>query len=473
MAAESFLIPDLERLLALPDRKPPRLLARDVEDRRDHVVERLALEIRGTKVRGFLTRPVGKGPFPAVLYCHAHGNRYEMGANELVDGRPSLSAPFGPELAKAGYAALAIDMPTFGERQTPGESAVSKELLWHGRTLMGEMLSDHLAAFDWLRGREDVDPAGIVALGLSMGATHAFFLGALEPRLAAVVHLCAFADWATLVEIGAHDLHGHYMTIPGLLAKTSVGQIAGMVAPRPQLVCVGERDPLTPPIAIDRALAETRAAYSAKGAADRLVVLRSPETGHVETPAMRAAVMAFLARLAYSRKRTPPASSPFPIRPIEPADEAALLLLNNAHAEELSWLEPEALRTMVGNAFAARCIGAVEAYLLAFDQDGDYDSPNFLWFRERYPRFVYVDRVCVDPSARGRGHARRLYEDLFAAAGAAGHEVVVCEVNAEPPNPASDAFHAALGFAEVGSAAIHGGKKTVRYFARQLVPAAR
>ena len=46
--------------------------------------------------------------------------------------------------------------------------------------------------------------------------------------------------------------------------------------------------------------------------------------------------------------------------------------------------------------------------------------------------------------------------------------IVTCEVNAEPPNPASDAFHAALGFAEVGDAVIHGGKKAVRYYVRQI-----
>ena len=121
-----------------------------------------------------------------------------------------------------------------------------------------------------------------------------------------------------------------------------------------------------------------------------------------------------------------------------------------------------------GPAFLARRIGAVDAFLLAFDQDADYDSPNFLWFRSRYPRFVYVDRIVVAPLARGRGHARRLYDDLFRHALRAGHERVVCEVNSEPPNPASDAFHATLGFSEVGAATIHDGSKTVRYLARQL-----
>ncbi|ANT52250.1 GNAT family N-acetyltransferase [Mesorhizobium amorphae] len=161
-------------------------------------------------------------------------------------------------------------------------------------------------------------------------------------------------------------------------------------------------------------------------------------------------------------------NEPLPIDRVLPEDEPAILTLNNEHAAELSWLEPERLSFLIGEAFYTRRIGALEAFIMTFDQDAQYDSPNFLWFRERYRRFVYVDRVVVAAQARGRGHARRLYEDLFDQVSRAGHTIVTCEVNAEPPNPASDAFHAALGFAEVGGAVIHGGKKAVRYYARQI-----
>ena len=156
------------------------------------------------------------------------------------------------------------------------------------------------------------------------------------------------------------------------------------------------------------------------------------------------------------------------IQPLDAAHASRVLALNNEHAEELSWLDAVRLSELIGRAFLARRIGTVDAFLLAFDQDADYDSPNFLWFRTRYPRFVYVDRIVVARRMRGRGHARRLYDDLFQHARRAGHQRIVCEVNREPPNPASDAFHTALGFSEVGVAAIHGGAKTVRYLARVL-----
>jgi predicted GNAT superfamily acetyltransferase len=146
----------------------------------------------------------------------------------------------------------------------------------------------------------------------------------------------------------------------------------------------------------------------------------------------------------------------------------ALLALNNEHAWELSWLEPERLQHLVAQAFLARRIGTVDAFLLAFDQGAHYDSPNFLWFRSRYPRFVYVDRIVVASAARGRGYARKLYDDLFAHAVEASHGRVVCEVNSQPPNPASDAFHAALGFVEVGAAKVYDGNRTVRYLSKAL-----
>ena len=163
------------------------------------------------------------------------------------------------------------------------------------------------------------------------------------------------------------------------------------------------------------------------------------------------------------------------LRSVGPADivreealASALLALNNAHAQELSWLEAERLEFLMSEAFFARRIGHVDAFLLAFDQDAQYDSPNFIWFRARYPRFVYVDRIVVAPSARGRGCARLLYADLFEHTVRAGHDRVVCEVNKTPPNPASDAFHAALGFVEVGTASVHDGRRTVRYLSQTL-----
>jgi predicted GNAT superfamily acetyltransferase len=151
-----------------------------------------------------------------------------------------------------------------------------------------------------------------------------------------------------------------------------------------------------------------------------------------------------------------------------PVDAAGMLALNQAHVLETSSLDLAGMQAQIDQAFyLGTCeAGGAEAFLLAVDQDAAYDSPNFLWFRHRYPRFVYIDRVIVAPSQRQKGWGRRFYSALFEAAAAAGHTVVACEVNSEPPNPASEAFHKALGFAEVGSAVLAGRGKTVRYLVR-------
>ena len=154
------------------------------------------------------------------------------------------------------------------------------------------------------------------------------------------------------------------------------------------------------------------------------------------------------------------------------ADVSPTLALNNAHAVELSWLEPADLAVLIAQAWYAKCSPDQTAFLLAFDQSAAYESLNFLWFRARYPRFVYVDRVCVEAAARGRGLARAMYEDLFRLAEQQGFEVVCCEVNSDPPNPASEQMHAALGFEQVGQALLP-SHKTVSYLTRKLASPAQ
>jgi uncharacterized protein len=161
-----------------------------------------------------------------------------------------------------------------------------------------------------------------------------------------------------------------------------------------------------------------------------------------------------------------------PAQPEPSADEAAMLALNRAHIAETSALEAAELRALLAQAFhVGTRDGGRGAFLIALDQDAIYSSPNFQWFKLRHERFVYIDRVIVAPSQRGRGFARSLYEELIAAAARAHHALIGCEVNVDPPNPASDALHEALGFVEVGRAILPGGAKKVRYLTRQVLRA--
>ncbi|MBX3530470.1 MAG: GNAT family N-acetyltransferase [Rhizobiaceae bacterium] len=154
------------------------------------------------------------------------------------------------------------------------------------------------------------------------------------------------------------------------------------------------------------------------------------------------------------------------VAPLSPDLLPAALALNNDHAAELSLLDDARFRQLVAWSWYSAVIGPADALILTFDPSSPYDSPNFRWFQSHYPRFVYVDRVVVAPRARGRGLARRLYNAVFEKARAENLPMVTCEINLDPPNPGSEAFHAAMGFSAVGDATPNG--KAVRYFTKAL-----
>jgi dienelactone hydrolase len=283
----------LRELVGLAE-PPVRLDAVRTEDCGDYIIEYLSLSLGDTPVRGILTRPAQiNGRAPAILYGHSHGGRYDIGADELLDGREYLLDPLGPVFARQGYVSLCIDMPTFGKRATVSESFAAKALLWYGKGLFGQMLCDHSAALTYLSSRPDVDPARIGAFGISMGCTLSYWLAAMDERIAAVAHLCCFADLRTMIELSAHDGHGIYLVVPGLLNEADAGAIGALVAPRPQLICIGEADSLTPPLSVERAWDETSAAYGRLGGV--LEKVSEPRVGHAETLRMREAMLAFFA----------------------------------------------------------------------------------------------------------------------------------------------------------------------------------
>jgi predicted GNAT superfamily acetyltransferase len=159
------------------------------------------------------------------------------------------------------------------------------------------------------------------------------------------------------------------------------------------------------------------------------------------------------------------------MRAIEPADLPGLLALNNAHSIEVGAVDEAKLRAFLSASvlsIAAGPPGHPEAFLIAFDHGTPAQGPNHAWFLARLPQFFYVDRVCVDARSRRKGLARALYAEAFATAARRAIPTVCCEVNIDPPNPASDAFHTALGFFEVGRAFLPERGKTVRYLEHRV-----
>jgi predicted GNAT superfamily acetyltransferase/catechol 2,3-dioxygenase-like lactoylglutathione lyase family enzyme len=152
------------------------------------------------------------------------------------------------------------------------------------------------------------------------------------------------------------------------------------------------------------------------------------------------------------------------IRPAEERDFPAVLALNEESVRVLAPLPPERLELLHRKAslhWVAEEGGRVVGFVLAFREGIDHDSVNYKWFAERYPTYLYVDRVVVGADARGLGAGTRLYEELFAHALATGAERVTAEFDVDPPNPASAHFHAKFGFHEAGRQVVPYGMKEV------------
>lgn len=144
------------------------------------------------------------------------------------------------------------------------------------------------------------------------------------------------------------------------------------------------------------------------------------------------------------------------VRPATPADRAAVLALNVEAEALMSPMDHARLLALEAQSVYHRIVHdgqAAIAFLLAFDERADYDSPNYLWYRQRYPRFVYIDR--------NRRIGGLLYDDVFAFARERGVGTVAAEFYIEPFNEASSRFHARYGFGEVGTQWVAQGRKRV------------
>lgn len=156
------------------------------------------------------------------------------------------------------------------------------------------------------------------------------------------------------------------------------------------------------------------------------------------------------------------------IRPITADDLPAIVKINDAAYPAVPITGADEMRRLIDHAAYAVAVdaeGDVVGFLLAMEPGRDYDSENYRWFAERSESFLYVDRIVLDPSLRGQGVGRRLYEAVFDRARLAGFGEVDCEVNVEPPNPGSLAFHARMGFEEVGRQSTKGGQFVVSLLA--------
>ena len=161
------------------------------------------------------------------------------------------------------------------------------------------------------------------------------------------------------------------------------------------------------------------------------------------------------------------------IRKASRDDLEHLLELNQSnlpHVGSITLSDMERLYSQAIYFRAAEFNGQIAGFLIAFDPEAKYTSPNFLWFKKRYSTFIYIDRITVAPEARRKGIACSLYRALEYFAEERKIPLMACEYNLRPKNDISRQFHEKYGFNEVGTQETENEKKTVSLQIKQVVP---
>ncbi|MFE7900425.1 DegT/DnrJ/EryC1/StrS family aminotransferase [Streptomyces sp. NPDC057424] len=273
----------VERLVAAPDRTFT-VAALAVEEsagiiRRQYVFQSGAAgELRGT-----LLAPSGAAhPRPAVLVC--------PGRNATLGGVTGTEAPdhadrnVAEQLTRAGFVTLTLDYglrdhtaPDGSDgRDTLSDSELTAFLAQAfvrcGYSLLGALVTNTLAALDWLRGHPLVGGEPIGVFGHSMGGAVALHTALLhrEP-----VALCAASAVGTYRTLNPRLLTcDPAFSLPGILRHADIPDLFGALAPAPVQLQYGDADPFLDDDEAAAAADAVRQAYAAAGAAERVEVLR-------------------------------------------------------------------------------------------------------------------------------------------------------------------------------------------------------
>jgi predicted GNAT superfamily acetyltransferase len=153
---------------------------------------------------------------------------------------------------------------------------------------------------------------------------------------------------------------------------------------------------------------------------------------------------------------------PWTLRSLTPADHGALLRLNAENRPAVAAVEardlPELLAGEGQHLIAVDARGGVLGYLIAFPRASTFDDTEIAELRRLIAEpFYYICQVVLAREQRGRGIGRAFYTALEDEARRRSTGILCCDVNLDPPNPESLAFHHRLGFRQIATGVASNG----------------
>ena len=108
------------------------------------------------------------------------------------------------------------------------------------------------------------------------------------------------------------------------------------------------------------------------------------------------------------------------------------------------------------------CKKQICAFAVCFREDSQYKSMNYKFFKKRFKRFFYVDRIGVVKGFKNKGLGTLIYSKIDDIC--LKKNLPICaEVNIVPINKESIKFHEKMGFSKV-TEAYSNPKYGVRYY---------
>jgi dienelactone hydrolase len=290
----------------------PSIGSRHCED--GVVVEEISYDMPyGPRTHGFfLYQKEAGSKLPAVVALHDHGEFFYYGKEKLVSfpNEPRVVREYrdkyyggrawATELAKRGFAVLAVDSFLWGSRKIPIDS-VNEELqktfegvdphseeyirkyneFWassecvlvvdtilnSGTNFPAIFAYEDRRSIDYLLTRPEIDSNRIACGGLSMGGLRTIFLAGLDKRVR-----CAFCvGFMTTIRgvlrnnIRCPPGHGLLMYVPELFRYLDLPDVIAIHAPSPLMVQYNQEDELFTPEGQDHANRKITEIYSKSG----------------------------------------------------------------------------------------------------------------------------------------------------------------------------------------------------------------
>jgi dienelactone hydrolase len=268
-------------LLPMPEKSPMRPVVFGEVTRADYRVSKVYFEsLPGFFVTGNLYRPLGEGPFPAILSPHGHWT-YGRLENTPVSSGPGRAIG----LARLGFVVFTYDMVGYNDsQQLPHTFGGRTEALW-GLSLAGLQLWNSIRALDFLETLPDVRRDAIGMTGESGGGSQTFLLAAVDPRV------------KVAVPVNMISLHMQGGCLcenpPGLRLELTNVDIAATIAPRPMLMVSATGDWTAETLEVE--YPAVKAVYDLFGAGDNVQAVRMTAE-HNYNKDSREAMYAWMAR---------------------------------------------------------------------------------------------------------------------------------------------------------------------------------